>query len=79
MCKWEMEEIETCPDCYGNAYVSDNWFTLACVSSRKRGWGSSAVWPVASFVILCFIAHTSSLTVNRVFLYVVGTNRAAHT
>ena len=34
MCKWEMEEIETCPDCYGNAYVSDNWFTMACVSRR---------------------------------------------
>ena len=36
MCKWEMEEIETCPDCYGNAYVNDNWFTMACVSSNFR-------------------------------------------
>ena len=36
MCKWEMEEIETCPDCYSNAYLSDDWFTLACVSGMLQ-------------------------------------------
>ncbi|XP_043223082.1 protein kinase C-binding protein 1-like [Amphibalanus amphitrite] len=45
MCKWEMEEIETCPDCYGNAYLSDNWFTLACPHPHLLIWARLKGFP----------------------------------
>lgn len=45
MCKWEMEEIETCPDCYGNAYADDNWFTLACPNPHMLIWARLKGFP----------------------------------
>lgn len=33
VCKQEMTEIETCPDCYHYAHTrKDSWFTEVCVS-----------------------------------------------
>ncbi|XP_037079174.1 protein kinase C-binding protein 1-like [Pollicipes pollicipes] len=45
MCKWEAEEIETCPDCYGHAYASDNWFTLACPHPHLLIWARLKGFP----------------------------------
>ncbi|XP_037082061.1 protein kinase C-binding protein 1-like [Pollicipes pollicipes] len=45
MCKWEMEEIETCPECYSSAYSSDNWFTLACPHPHVLIWARLKGFP----------------------------------
>ncbi|XP_043188453.1 protein kinase C-binding protein 1-like isoform X2 [Amphibalanus amphitrite] len=45
MCKWEMEEIETCPDCYSNAYLSEDWFTLACPHPHMLIWARLKGFP----------------------------------
>lgn len=35
VCRQELSEIETCPECYTNAHTKEDWFTEACVSSVK--------------------------------------------